>query len=72
MRYEDLVEDPKSQLRAIYDRLDLGDFSRIEPALDAHLHDVKGYRKNRHSMDPDTSAMLRREWSHYFDEFGYE
>jgi omega-hydroxy-beta-dihydromenaquinone-9 sulfotransferase len=71
MRYEDLVADPKPQLRAIYDRLDLGDFARVEPALDAHLHDVRGYRKNRHSMDDDTSAMLRGEWARYFDEFAY-
>jgi hypothetical protein len=72
MRYEDLVEDPKAQVRAIYEQLGLGEFSRIEPALDAHLHDVKGYRRNRHSLDDEMSAKIRTEWSRYFDEFGYE
>ncbi len=72
LRYEDLVDDPKSQLRSIYEQLELGDFSRVEPALDAHLHEVKNYRTNRHSMDGDTQGMIRSEWSRYFDEFGYE
>ena len=72
LRYEDLVDDPKSQLRAIYERLALGDFSRVEPALDAHLADVKNYRTNRHSMDDETRDLIRGEWSRYFDEFGYE
>ena len=72
LRYEDLVEDPKSQLRDIYERLDLGAFERIEPALDAHLHDVKNYRTNRHSMDDETRELIRDEWSRYFEEFGYD
>jgi hypothetical protein len=72
MRYEDLVADPKSQLRTIYERLDLGDFSRVETALDAHLTEVRNYRTNRHSMNDETREMIRGEWSRYFDEFGYE
>jgi omega-hydroxy-beta-dihydromenaquinone-9 sulfotransferase len=72
LRYEDLVTDPKARLSALYEKLDLGDFSRVEPALDAHLHEVRAYRKNRHSMDDETSELIRREWARYFDEFGYE
>ncbi|HEX6961548.1 MAG TPA: sulfotransferase [Lacipirellula sp.] len=72
LRYEDLVPDPKAQLRSIYEKLDLGDFSRVEPALDEHLHEVRDYRKNRHTIDDETSEMIRREWARYFDEFGYE
>jgi hypothetical protein len=72
LRYEDLVEDPKAQLREIYERLELGDFSRIEPALDAHLADVKNYRTNRHSMNDETRELIRREWRRYFEEYGYE
>jgi omega-hydroxy-beta-dihydromenaquinone-9 sulfotransferase len=71
MRYEDLVDDPKGQLRTIYDRLELGDFARVEPALDAHLTEVRNYRTNRHSMNDETRELIRGEWSRYFDEFGY-
>jgi hypothetical protein len=72
LRYEDLVEDPKSRIRAIYEQLELGEFARMEPALDAHLHDVKDYRTNRHALDAETEGQLRREWGRYFEEFGYE
>jgi hypothetical protein len=72
LRYEDLVDDPKAQLRGIYEQLNLGDFSRVEPALDAHLHAVKDYRKNRHSIDDDTREVIRARWARYFEEFGYE
>jgi hypothetical protein len=72
LRYEDLIDDPKAQLRSIYERLNLGDFLRVEPALDAHLADVKNYRTNRHSMDDATRALIRAAWGRYFDEFGYE
>jgi omega-hydroxy-beta-dihydromenaquinone-9 sulfotransferase len=72
LRYEDLIEDPKAQLRMIYDRLGLGEFARVEPALDEHLAEVKNYRTNRHSMDDETAALIRTQWSRYLDEFGYE
>jgi hypothetical protein len=72
LRYEDLVADAEGQLRAVYERLDLGDFERIKPALDAHLHEVRDYRKNRHSLDEETRERIRADWARYFDEFGYE
>jgi hypothetical protein len=72
LRYEDLVDDPKTQVRAIYERLRLGDFSRVEPALDAHLAEVRNYRTNRHPIDDASRAQLREQWALYFDEFGYE
>jgi hypothetical protein len=71
MRYEDLVDDPKAQLQEVYERLDLGDFSRIEPELDRHLTDVKNYRTNHHTIDDATSELIRCEWARYFHTFGY-
>jgi hypothetical protein len=72
LRYEDLVEDPKSAVRAIYERLELGDFSRIEPALEEHLSEVQGYRTNRHrKISDETRERLHGEWRRYFEEFGY-
>jgi omega-hydroxy-beta-dihydromenaquinone-9 sulfotransferase len=72
LRYEDLVADAEVQLRSVYERLELGDFERVKPALDAHLHEVRNYRKNRHSLDEETRERIRAEWARYFDEFGYE
>ena len=43
-----------------------------EPALDDHLAEIKGYRRNRHSLDEETNERILREWRRYFEEFGYE
>jgi len=72
LRYEDLVADPKGALRTIYERLDLGDFARVEPALDEHLTEVRNYRPNRHTMDDATAELIHAQWAQYFEEFGYE
>jgi hypothetical protein len=71
MRYEDMVDDPKGQLQEVYERLDLGDFTRIEPELDRHLTAVKNYRTNHHTIDDATSELIRGEWARYFQTFGY-
>jgi hypothetical protein len=73
LRYEDLVADPRSEIRTIYERLELGDFTRIEPALSEHLSEVRDYRTNRHrAIDPEIRDRLRNAWSRYFAEFAYE
>jgi hypothetical protein len=72
LRYEDLIDDPKREVRELYDRLALGDFSRVEAALDKHLAAVKNYRTNRHPTDDATRDLVRTAWADYFEEFGYE
>jgi omega-hydroxy-beta-dihydromenaquinone-9 sulfotransferase len=72
LRYEDLIEDPKTQLQHLYRRLDLGDFARSESAIDAHLAEVQSYRTNRHELPDPQREQVRREWERYFEEFGYE
>jgi len=72
LRYEDLAADPKGEVQRLYQRLDLGDFARIEPALDRHLASVKNYRTNQRQPDEATQQMVRREWAEYFERFGYE
>jgi omega-hydroxy-beta-dihydromenaquinone-9 sulfotransferase len=72
LRYEDLVADPRSEIRTIYQRLELGDFARIEPALNEHLSEVRDYRTNRHrAIDPAVQQRLQTAWRQYFSEFGY-
>ncbi len=72
LRYEDLAADPKGEIERLYDRLGLGDFARIEPALDTHLASVKNYRTNRRPHDESQRELVRREWAEYFERFGYE
>ncbi|HMP08079.1 MAG TPA: sulfotransferase [Lacipirellulaceae bacterium] len=72
LSYEELIDDPKGQVQRIYRQLQLGDPARLEAELDRHLTEVRNYRTNRHALEDATCQMLRREWTRYFDEFGYE
>ncbi len=72
LRYEDLVADPKGQLMQIYDRLQLGDFSRAAEAIDIHLAEVKDYRPNQFDLDPATRHIVRERWAGYFERYGYD
>ncbi len=72
LRYEDLAADPKGEVQRLYERLDLGDFARMEPELNKHLGAVKNYRTNRHEKDDAGRELVRREWAEYFERFGYE
>jgi len=40
LRYEDLVADPVPRLREAYERLDLGDFERVRPALERQVGSI--------------------------------
>ena len=44
IRYEDLVPDVISQMRALYDHLKLGEFENVLPKLHEYIKDTKDYR----------------------------
>jgi hypothetical protein len=71
VRYEDLVADPVGQMRAIYDRLELGDFAGIEPVVAGYMQQKRGYRTNRYELPPQTAEKVRRRWAPYFQRYGY-
>jgi hypothetical protein len=71
LRYEDLVADPVGRLREAYERLDLGDFSRVEPALEAQVRSMKSYRTNDYRLDPALVEEISRRWRPFMDRYGY-
>jgi len=72
LRYEDLVADPVGQIAAIYDRFELGGFDKVQPRLHEYQESRRDYRTNRHRLDEDLRQEIRRRWSWYFEEFGYD
>ncbi|MGI9383914.1 MAG: sulfotransferase family protein [Methyloligellaceae bacterium] len=69
--YEDLVTDPKAELRRIYEHLNLGDFARTEAAVDGYLAGVKDYKTNEYQLPPEKRALILERWAPYIDRFGY-
>mgnify|MGYP006268354719 FL=1 len=71
LRYEDLVADPVGRLEETYARLDLGDFARVRPALEAQARSMKRYRTNDYRHDPRIVAEIARRWRPFIDRYGY-
>ncbi len=71
VRYEELVQDPKGQMERIYDQLQLGQFARIEPALDRYVAQMRDYRTNQYTLPPEVAERVQQEWKPYFERYGY-
>jgi len=71
IRYEDFVRDPVGQLQAIYEQLNLGDFSVVRPKIEAMVASRKDYVKNKHHMDESLRQKIRQHWSGYMERYGY-
>ncbi|MBN1149547.1 MAG: sulfotransferase [Anaerolineales bacterium] len=71
LRFEDLEADPLTELRRIYQRLELGDFAQVETALRAYLASIRGYQKNRYELSDELVEKINCEWGFAFEEWGY-
>ncbi len=69
--FEDLVADPKTVLRQLYDELDLGDFARAEPAIDAYLASARDYQANIHTLPDSMREKIVNRCGAYMARFGY-
>ena len=71
VHFEELVADPVREMRAIYDRLELGDFNRVEPAIARYAAEQGDYRANRYELPPAVATRVRHKWAPYFERYGY-
>jgi hypothetical protein len=71
VRYEDLAADPVGTMRKIYERLNLGEFSEVEPALQREAMKTRDYKTNKYSLPPDVADRVRGRWAPYFQRYGY-
>lgn len=71
VRYEELVADPIEQMRTVYERLELGDFEKVRPALESYFAAKADYKTNRYQMSPEMQAEITRRWGFFFERYGY-
>ncbi len=72
IRYEDLVRDPLEQMRQVYEKLSLGDFKHVRPALQTYADEHRDYRTNRYELAPETRDEITRRWGWFAERYGYE
>lgn len=71
LKYEELVENPLETVRSVYSRLNLGDFSLVEPELESHLAAVKNYRPNQYEIPEEKRQQIATRWASYIERYGY-
>lgn len=71
IRYEELAADPVGTMRQVYQRLNLGDFAAVEPALHCNAKESRDYKTNKYSLPPDVADRVRGRWAPYFQRYGY-
>lgn len=69
--YEALVEDPVGQMREIYEKLELGEFEAVLPALESRVAAQANYQTNRYETSPETREEIGRRWAPFIEEYGY-
>jgi hypothetical protein len=72
LRYEDLVADPVAALATAYERLGLGGFEAVRPALEDQARSMKRYRTNTYRHEPAVVAEVARRWRPFIDRYGYD
>jgi omega-hydroxy-beta-dihydromenaquinone-9 sulfotransferase len=71
VRYEELITDPITQMRRVYEELQLGDFESVRPAFENYFAGKKDYKTNRYEMTPELRAEITRRWGEFFKQYGY-
>jgi hypothetical protein len=73
LRYEDLVRDPRAELRRLYEGLELGDFETAAPAVNGYLARRADFRSGGYApAAPVWRAEVRRRWGPLMRRHGYE
>jgi len=55
----------------VYQRLGLGDFEQVRPALEAYFADTADYQTNRYQLAPELRTEIARRWGAYVEKHGY-
>jgi len=73
VKYEELDREPLTQLRKIYETLNLPGFEEAEPAFRAYLDSISGYQKLSHkTVDNTAASKINEQWAFVFEALGYE
>ena len=70
--FEALIQDPLTQVRKLYDHLDLGGFDIAEPAVRQHVDSIADYEMGRHTASDRLTARIEGQLGPYIRQHGYE
>lgn len=71
VRYEELIQNPLDELKAVYDALQLGGFDAARPRVAEYLAQNAGYETNKYDLTPDQRAKVESQWGDVIRRYGY-
>ena len=72
LRMDDFLDDIPGNLRSIYEKLDLGDYSKVASLFDKHIDDNASPHRLPHPPEPETIELIRRHCGDIMKQLGYE
>jgi hypothetical protein len=69
--YENMLINPLKVLNNVYNELDLDNFENARRSIELELISNRNYKTNTHVMDEEVKLKIAREWSCFFNKFGY-
>ena len=69
--YEDLCGNELDSLREIYTRFELPDWDEYHAAISEYLESIKGYQRNKLTIDDELKEFVWENWRVAFDAYGY-
>ena len=71
--YDELSSKPMECMEKIYERLDLGEFKKVQPYFETYLNKQKGYKKNTFTpIDPSLKKQINERWKFAFEVWNYQ
>jgi hypothetical protein len=72
LRYEDLIARPIEEMRAVYERLELGDFEAVRPRLEAYWAEQQGYQTNPYpALSNEQRQRITQACRSVLQRYGY-
>lgn len=70
--FEELIADPVTQIRNVYEALDPPNFDGVEDPLQEYVDSLTGYKQNVFpELEHETRERIAREWHRCFDEWSH-
>ena len=71
VRYEELVKNPVTELKKVYDGLELGGFDAARPRVEEYLRQNANYETNSYQLTDAQRAAVEERWGDVIRRYGY-
>ena len=71
LRYEELIQNPVTELKKVYDGLELDGFDTAKPRIEDYQRQNAGYETNKYALTASQHAAIEERWGDVIRRYGY-